>query len=164
MTASNDKAWSHFQTLMNAPPFGNELETARNYLQMTSALEFPPASAGICGLGSRAYRLYNCIVFYILYVVELGIIRTITDDCHEAFGTLHQYNPIPKTQLIRIANQRMLDVPDSARLGRVLRFRINENEKQTGMSGRIRRISLPFYWYAVMGLALDSVPDQDPVL
>lgn len=41
---------------------------------------------------------------------------------------------------------------------------MNGAEKQEGMSGLLRREIAPFLWYCLMGLHVDSTPDEDPLV
>lgn len=140
------------------------VKRAKKYLEEMSAQEFPPSLAAFEGLGSKPFRLYRSIAFDKLHAFDLGPLRQIPDDLHTIIGSSPEYKGISKAKVISTMNQRMLDVPRAARLGKFAPFRNTSNEKHAGMTGKVRREMLPFLWYCVMGVAPNVVPDKDPVL
>lgn len=61
-------------------------------------------------------------------------------------------------------NQRMPDLPPSASTAKLSLFLYNGQQRHTGMSGAIRRKFTPFLWVAMIGLAGNTVPDNDLVV
>ena len=52
----------------------------KQFIDKTSALQFPPAVAAIYGLGSLPYRLYKSIGVEGLHVFDLGPVRETADN------------------------------------------------------------------------------------
>lgn len=140
------------------------IKRAKNYLEEASALEFPPALAAFSGMGSFPYRLYSCIGFDKLHVIEHGILRLIPDDAYKLFESAAQYNGWSKGDVVKISNQRLLDAPRSAQLPSFQPFRKVPGEKQAGITGKMRRDTAPFLWYALMGIPNQTPPDDDPLV
>lgn len=151
-----------------SPPKSEEGKTERMnaiaFLDNTSYNHLPSALAAVAGLGSAPHRLFDSVAFDILHACNLGILRQLPDDAVAVFETLEAYIGVPKATAVRIANQRMLDVPKSARIGRNTPFRTSSSEKQAGMSGMLRKKIGAFLWCCVMGIPRETSPDNDQLL
>lgn len=129
-----------------------------------SAQEYPPAIAAFKGMGTSPFHLYRSIGYDRLHVLDLDPFRQLPDLAFKVFSTSDAYKGYSKAELVQLANQRFWDLPRSCRLGKLTPFRLSSNEKQAGMSGLLRREITPFLWYCLMGLAVHTNPDEDPLL
>lgn len=139
----------------------NRLLSILSFLIKNSAHDFPSFLASFDGLGSAPFLLFCIIVFDKLHVFDLGLIRNFTDMI--CLIIQKHNNQLPLTRLIAILNDRYVDLPPSARLPGLRPFRLNSDDVQAGMSGKVRRLSAPFLWVCVMGVS-DKDPDEDDVL
>lgn len=136
------------------------LAEARQHTISHSAHEYPPVYACFAGLGSMPYYLYRVISFDKLHVMDLGVTRLICDVCN----TLLQWaSRSPLTRLIATGNNSYTSMPASARLSNHFPFKTLTNDSQAGMCGKIRRLSVPFLWVCLMGLA-NVPPDNDDIV
>ena len=152
------------KTLRNT--FGDErieLLRLRKDLKIQSAKSIPPALACFEGLGTAPFHLFKSITFDKLHVFDLGIIRDIQDF---AALTISRSRPCYFTapQIAAIANQRMKDIPKTAKFKRDSLFRSNFSESQYSIPGKTRRQQCPFIWVCLMGLNQSVDPDQDELL
>lgn len=76
---------------------------------------------------------------------------------------LQRASSLPLSRLMSIAKDRYFSLPYSAGLFLHRPFRSTQQDSQAGISGNIRRESVPFLWVCIMGLA-DFIPDPDPLL
>ena len=136
-----------------------QVKQAQDYLRRHSAKSYPPSLAAFPGMGSPPFCLYRAISFDRLHVLDIGIIREI----HDHMYTISTRQHLPCARFIGLLNDRYMDLASRNGLRRVRIFRENATTKQAGMTGLIRRQSLPFLWLCVIGLT-DPDPDNDMVL
>ena len=84
---------------------------AKNYLTAMSAQQYPPALAAWPGLSSKPFLLYRSVASDTLLVMDLGILRIIPDYTHEVFARVEYRDHGTKASLIKLVNQRFLDLP-----------------------------------------------------
>lgn len=111
--------------------------TAKKQLMLSSSSEFPTALAVVQGLGSPPFLLYSCVGFDRLHVMDLGLGRQLPNMAYSVFGkSAYNRNILTKSTLVRIANQRMSDLPRSARLKRISAFRSDNLKYKLECLGR----------------------------
>lgn len=137
-----------------------QLASSRRHLIAFSAHEFPPALSSFAGLGSTPCNLYRIVSFDKLHVVNMGITRQFCDLMH---GVLQEASSLPLSRIMSIANERFLSLPRSAHLSSHLPFQTTQQGSQAGISGKIRRESVPFLWVCLMGLS-NCEPDSDRLM
>ena len=135
------------------------VKEAHEYLRIHSAKHYPPSLAAFPGLGSAPFCLYRCISFDRLHVLDTGIIRDIHDNMH----IISDRQDLPTSRLIGLLNDRYIQLAGKYGLRKMRIFRQSPNARQAGMTGLVRRQSLPFMWVCLMGVT-HAVPDEDPVL
>ncbi|KAI0560295.1 hypothetical protein FGB62_117g110 [Gracilaria domingensis] len=143
--------------------FKSSLE-AKRFLQGTSFSNYPPATPAFAGLGSPPYRLYRCVAFDKLHVVEHGIMGQLCEHAHKCFLGAPEYAGIPRSKLLSTANRRMMDLPKAAKVPRKPPFPLHEGQRQSGVTGLTRRLQTPFLWVCVMALSRSTEPDEEPLL
>lgn len=136
------------------------LSARRRYLMEHSAHEYPPSLASFAGLGSPPHSLYHIVSYDKLHVLDLGLTRQFCDLAHEV---IRSSNNLPLTRLMTIVNNRFSDLPPSARLASHRPFRTSKQETQAGLSGKIRRDSVPFLWLCLLGVST-NYPDDDKLV
>ena len=137
---------------------------ANQYLKSMSANPFPPAIAAFPGMSSGVARLYKTIAFDALHVMDLGLLREIPERTCEVFSTTQYAQYGRKATLIRIVNQRFVDIPAGSSVPRRSIFLMKKSDVQAGMTGKIRRQSLPFLWVVLMGMNPSRDPDDDSLI
>lgn len=137
-----------------------QLAESRRHLVVHSAHDFPPALSCFAGLGFAPCNVYRVVSFDKLHVMDLGIIRQF---CDMTKSFLQRASSLPLSRLMSIAKDRYFSLPYSAGLFLHRPFRSTQQDSQAGISGNIRRESVPFLWVCIMGLA-DFIPDPDPLL
>ena len=135
------------------------LREADLYLRRHSAKPFPTSIAAFPGLGSEPFFLYRCISFDRIHVEDSGIIRDVQEHIHK-FAYVHD---LPAYRYVGNLNVRYMDIAKLFGLRRMRLFHPGGNAQQAGMTGLVRRQSLPFMWVCLMGVC-DDEPDEDPVL
>lgn len=94
------------------------------------------------------------------HVLDLGIIRQF---CHLKNTVLSRTSSPPLSGLMGIANKRFSTLLPAARLSSHLPFQFTQHDIQAGITGKIRRHSVPFFWVSVMGFSHAAPPsDDDP--
>ena len=113
----------------------NQIHATRRYIVKTSAIEFPPALAAIHGLETIPYRLYQLIGVDRLLCFDIGPCRDLPQYAFKLFSKpVYNKGVITKSSLVRIANQRMLELPTFRSL-HILPFRSNSHEIHARMTG-----------------------------
>lgn len=107
-----------------------------------SCCELPPIFGAIHGLGTEPYFLYHTIAFDSLHELDLGVVRIFPDVFYEHFSR-KQHTNRPASQCISISNKRLLQMPRGAHLPKVSLFLTKKNEQLPGITGLIRRATLP---------------------
>lgn len=142
------------------PVSTQSLAASRAHIIAHSAHDFPPVFASFAGIGSMPFNLYRIIYFDKLHVMDLGVIRLFCDMCHIL---LQKASRSSLTRTMATANSRYRSLPPAARLSSHYPFKTTTSDSQAGMSGKIRRQSVPFLWVCIMGLAA-CTPDDDKIL
>lgn len=137
-----------------------EVLTARRHLIRYSSHDLPPCLSCFAGLGSRPCNLYRVVSFDKLHVSDLGIIRQFCDLSNTVLAKTSQ---LPLSRTMSIVNLRFSTLPPSCRLSSHRPFRMSQHESQAGITGKIRRLSLPFIWVCLMGIPAGP-PDEDRLL
>lgn len=95
-----------------------------------------------------------------LHVGDLGVTRMF---CDHTQIVLHRMSTQPLASIIETANSRYYSLPSSARLCSHRSFRLNASDSQACISAKIRRQSVPFLWFGIMGLT-DRLPDDEDLV
>ena len=139
----------------------NAQKKAKEYLTAVSAQLYYSALAAMPGVGSPPYRLYSTVAFDLLHVMDLGIARIIPEKVCEILARTEYKDHGSKSSLIGTLNQRFIDLPAGALVTRKAVFLQKTSEVQAGMTGYLRRMSVPFLWVVLLGIHPRKEPDQD---
>ena len=123
---------------------------ASAYLASMSANNYPPAIAAFPGMYSGPARLYKSVAFNVLHAMDLGTLRIIPERTCELFARSEYSAHGRKAALLRTVKQRFLELPYGAKVTRRAIFLSNGTEVLAGMTGKVRRDSLPFLWVVLI--------------
>lgn len=98
-----------------------------------------------------------------LHVEDLGLLRTFADNVHREAGQRSYRKNGPKSELMRVMNRRILNLPPMPRVHGFSPFRATVNEKQTPVTGAHWRSLVPFLWYVLLGINQAKSPDDDGI-
>lgn len=160
--------WPLYQSVINSihssdGDITSHMLSLRNFLRHECAREFPPALACLPSFGTPPFRLYRSFPYDTLHVLDLGLTRNLADHVHLKMSDSSYRGQLSKSDLIAIANRRMLNLPSLPRVNRYSPFRMTHNEKQAPFTGTHWRNIVPFLWYSLLGLNQGCKPDEDPV-
>ena len=137
---------------------------AKEYLTSMSFNYKPPALAAWPGLSSYTNLLFKSIAFHMLHVMDLGLLCFILDMVCDTFSQKEYWPNGIKAGLIRIVNQRFIDLPLGVNIKRRTSFLTNKTEVLSGMTGRERRETLPFLRAMLMGMNPSVNPDDNELI
>ena len=129
-----------------------------------SAHPYPPAIAAFPGMASGLGHLYKSIAFDLLHVMDLGILRMFGDHTYKFLQKPSYAAHGTKAELIRILNQRFMDLPYGCAVPRRAIFLTNKGEVQSGMTGKVRRACVPFLCVVLLGINPTVDPDNDKLI
>lgn len=88
------------------------VKSSQRYIQKAIASNFPPALAYFKKIRSEPFHLYNAVGLDKLQTIYYGILSLIPDWMLKVFaGKLYNTRVISNIALVRVANQRFLDLP-----------------------------------------------------
>lgn len=122
-----------------------------------------PAFGCLQGICSPPFRLYTLPTIDLLHSFDLGPSKQFCDD---AFLVLRraQYTITSKCySLIRMANQRVADLPSDTGCHGMRPFKIMDSDRQASYTGKERRLLCPILCNVTMGLSTAVKPDEDPL-
>lgn len=137
-----------------------ELSTTRLHLISHSAHDFPPALPAFSGLGSAPYNLYLIVSLDKLHVLDPGIIHPF---CDLTNTVLSDTCSLPLSRVMLIANLRSCSLSPATRLSSHHPILYSQHGSQFGITGKIRRDSVPFLCVCLMVLSA-LPPDQEFML
>ena len=160
------KEWPLYKTITQSVANANQsiseyMRDLKSSLRHECAREFPPVIACLPLLGSPPFRLYRSFSYDMLHVLDLGLIRNFADNVHLRVGDPSYRSNTTKGQLMNALNWRMMNLPSLPRVNRYYPFRSTINERQAPFTGAHWRNLVPFFWYVLLGLHQNKLPDQD---
>lgn len=145
-------------TNFSIPIYISDLKRA---LRHECAREFPSVLACLPLLGTPPFRLFKSVAFDALHVLDLGLSKSYADNMHITVSQSSYHGTLRKTDIMKIANSRVLKLPYLPRVNRFAPFRAHVTDKQAPFTGAHWRSLVPFFWYVVLGLNQTKPPDED---
>lgn len=128
-----------------------DITAATRYLISTSTTDLVQTLAACEGLGSSHFRLYKSMSFDKLHIFDIVVLRNTTDGAHNYLLQCDGCT-LPASQATKITNQRMANLPRSAKLRKLNLFTIGPDDHMAAFTAQISRETCHLLWVCKIGI------------